>query len=324
MRDIIYDEGINLEGTDLWFDSKKSVNLNIISNANITDLSQHDRIITTPETAKLIEKKVKESNILICPYNRPFNLGKLRVELIPSGYSLGAAQIIVEVDGTRILYTGDFKLRFSSTSRYIEMRRCDKLIMKCRYGQPKFLFPPDYEIMDKIVEFIKESFYFNYSPIIFVDPLGKAQDLIKFLGERNLVASVHREIFNKIKIYEHFGIEFANCEVFNPKNIKGKVIIFPISMRGAAAIEKIRKKRTCLIMGLAIENENLLKSVFKVDIAFPLSNHAGYDELLQYIEIVKPKEIFLIEGSCIEFSNKLNKMGYNAKPIENPVQLKLF
>ena len=58
--------------------------------------------------------------------------------------------------------------------------------------------------------------------------------------------------------------------------------------------------------------------------AYAMSNHAGYDELIQYVEIVKPKEIYLLEGQSVEFSNSLKSRGYNAKPIENQVQLKLL
>lgn len=170
--------------------------------------------------------------------------------------------------------------------------------------------------------FVKESLFFKYTPIIFIESLGKAQDLIQFLGEKKVHSSLHQEIFRKVKVYEKYGYSFINYEGFSTKDIKGKVLIFSINMRKSAYIKSIAKKRTCVVMGLALENENIIKSVF--DVAFPLSNHAGYDELIQYIEIVKPKEILLLEGSCIEFSNKLNSMGYNAKPVENPVQLKLF
>ena len=45
MCEVIYDEGIHLGGTDLWFDAKKKVNLSFISNANLSSVPHHDRII---------------------------------------------------------------------------------------------------------------------------------------------------------------------------------------------------------------------------------------------------------------------------------------
>lgn len=324
MCDIIYDEGIHLGGTDLWFDAKKKVNLSFISNANIPSVPHHDRIIATPETLKLIEGRTKNSIVLSCPYNRPFTIGKTKIELIPSGYSLGSSQIVAEIKDKRVVYTGDLKVRYSATSKFIEIRRCDVLIMKCRYGHPKFHFPPDEEVSEKIYEFIKESFYFNYVPVVFIDVFGKAQDLIHYLGNRNLKMSIHRSIYKYLEPYSGFGFEFKNAERFKSSDIKRKVLIFPIHRRTTKNIEKIEKKRTCVVTGLAVDNQNVIKSTFKVDSAFAMSNHAGYDELVQYVEIVKPKEVYLIEGFCVEFANKLKGLGYNAKPIENPIQLKLI
>ena len=61
MCDVICDnDGVHLGGTDLWFDAKKKVNLSFISNANLSPVPHHDRIIATPETLKLLEKKNKK------------------------------------------------------------------------------------------------------------------------------------------------------------------------------------------------------------------------------------------------------------------------
>ena len=91
MCEVLYDNGILLKGTDLWFDAKKKVNLSFISNANIPSLPQHDRIIATPETLKLIEAKTPDSIALSCPYNRPFSLGNIKdrthtLGLFPRGF----------------------------------------------------------------------------------------------------------------------------------------------------------------------------------------------------------------------------------------------
>jgi len=324
MSEVIYNEGIQLSGTDLWFDAKKKVNLSFISNANISSLPLHDRIIATPETLKLIESKTSGSIALSCPYNRPFTLGKVRIELIPSGYSLGASQIIAEFEGKRIVYTGDLKVRYSETSKFIEIRRCDVLIMKCRYGLPEYHFSPQEMVNKQIYEFSKESLYFNYTPVIFIDIFGKTQDLIIYLGNKNLKLSIHKSIYNYVELYSNLGFEFKNAEKFKAKDIKNKVLIFPLHQRAVKRIEQINKKRTCVVTGLAKGNEIIVRSTFKVDMAYAMSNHAGYDELVQYVEIVKPKEILLIEGYCVEFANKLKSLGYNAKPIEHQIQLKLF
>ena len=324
MCEVIYNDGIHLKGTDLWFDAKKKVNLSFISNANIPSLPQHDRIIATPETLKLIEGKTPESIALSCPYNRPFSLGNIKIELIPSGYCLGASQIVAEIDGKRIVYTGDLKIGNSPTSKFIEIRRCDVLIMKCRYGDPQFNFQPQEEICRQIYEFAKESLYFNYTPVIFIDIFGKAQDLVQYIGSRNLKLGVHKSIYNYIKLYEQQGFEFKNVEKIRSKNIKNKVLVLPLHGGKAKLLNKLNKKRTCVVTGLAKGNEKIVKSSFNADLAYAMSNHAGYNELMQYVEIVKPREIYLLEGQSVEFANSLKGRGYNAKPLESDIQLNLL
>ncbi len=317
-------DGIRLSGTDLYFDSLKKVPLSFVSNANKDSLPSHKKIIATPETIKLLGSKIKNSVILSCPYNQPFTLGKAKIELIPSGYILGASQMVVEEEGKRLIYTGDFKLRYSRTAEYIELRRCDILVMKCIYGLPKFNFPETEDVMDSILNFIRETLFDGKTPVIIVDQIGKAQDLISFLGNRSFDLSIHPSIVKYLKLYEEIGINIPDYENLKRKNLKNKVIIIPPYFRGADQIENIKSKKVCVVMGWSMDNGAFVRSTFKADIAFPLSNHAGYDELLQYVDIAKPKEIYLVEGFNIEFARTLNKYGYKAIPLKTPTQLPLF
>lgn len=324
MKEFIYDDGVRLAGTDLWFDAKKKVNLNFISSANISPVPRHERVIATPETLKFLESKTKNSIALSCPYNRPFSLGDFKIELIPSGFMLGSSQIVVERNGKRIIYTGDIKLRYSYTAKYIEIRRCDYLLLRCRYGISKYLFSPDRDVMDSIYDFVKESLYFDYVPVIIIDPYGKTQDLIQYLLENKFSLSVHRSILNALKVYEHFGYSFDNCSGINLKKIKGKVLLVPPHVRGSSLLDRIGKKRVAAVMGWCVDIENEIKEIFGADFVFPLSNHAGYDELMQYVQIVNPEKIYLLGTYSMEFSRSLKDMGYDAIPLDTPKQLKFF
>ena len=112
---IEYNKEINLKGTGLWFDSKKKAGLSFISNANIDKFTPSEKIIATPETIKFLDKKIKKSVVLACPFYRPFALGNLQVELVPSGHMLGYSQIIVDKDYKTLIYTGDINLNNTKT-----------------------------------------------------------------------------------------------------------------------------------------------------------------------------------------------------------------
>ena len=63
---------------------------------------------------------------------------------------------------------------------------------------------------------------------------------------------------------------------------------------------------------------------YGVDHALPLSDHADFDELLQTIERVAPKQVFLHHGYVNEFTETLRSRGITAQPARPEAQLSLF
>ncbi len=321
---IEYDQGIHLLGTDLWFDSKKKAKFSFISNANTGRFAPPEKVISTPETIKLIEGKIKKSVVLACPYYRPFTLGNMQVELIPSGYMPGSAQIAVSSGDETIIYTGDINLRQSSTAVPAHVKRCQILIMKCTYGAPKYVFPPAEQVIGALTEFIDSSLSSGSVPVILAEPVGKAQEIIVILSEKGYKLSIHKSIYKAVKIYEEFGIKFSNYELFKPKKVEGKVVVIPPHKGESKSIDRIKNKRVAVIIETAADEQSSVKKVFNADEAFPLSNHAGFDELLRYVELVRPEKVYLIHGHPTEFARTLQKRGYDAIPLEKPAQLKLL
>lgn len=321
---IEYDQGIHLRGTDLWFDSRKKAKFSFISNANTGRFVPPEKVIATPETIRLIEKRIKKSVTLACPYNRPFTLGNVQVELIPSGYMLGSAQIEVKKAGKTIIYTGDINLRESLTSEPAQVKRCQILVLKCTYGSPKYVFPSADKVMESLTEFIDDSFSSGAVPVLLAEAVGKAQETIKRLSEAGYKFGVHKSIHKALKIYEEFGIQFPNYEVFKPKKTEGRVLVFPPLKGESKDIDKIRDKRVGIVIESAPDELASIKQVFNADEVFPLSSHAEFDELLQFVEFVRPEKVYLIHGHPTEFARALQKRGFEAVPLEKPAQLKLL
>jgi len=60
---------------------------------------------------------------------------------------------------------------------------------------------------------------------------------------------------------------------------------------------------------------------YQVDAAFPLSDHAGYDDLRKYVEMVNPKRVLTLHGSASEFARDLRESGIEAWSLVSPDQL---
>src|SRR5690348_7431391 len=98
------DDGLHLANSILWLDSQDSGDLSFLSSATTSFQPKVPQVIATEETIKILEAYRKKPNALVCQYNRPFSIGRLKMELLPSGCVLGGASLYVETDKGRILY----------------------------------------------------------------------------------------------------------------------------------------------------------------------------------------------------------------------------
>src|SRR5690606_38073060 len=97
-------DGLHLANSILWFDSKESGDLSFLSSATQNFQPHVPQVIATEETVRILEAFRRKPRALICQYNRPFSIGPLKMELLPSGVVLGGASLYVETEKGRLLY----------------------------------------------------------------------------------------------------------------------------------------------------------------------------------------------------------------------------
>jgi len=349
---IEWQNGIHIKGTNFWLDARKKVDFSFISHAHIDHAVRHKEILATKETARLYEHRFGKAKFNILEYNEPKRFDSayggthptygpkfvkpkseegIKVELFPSGHILGGAQILLEIGGVRIVYTGDFNLRKCLTAKKAEIKKCDILIMESTFGLPRYIFPDRKEIIDQITEFVDQALSFGQVPIFLAYSLGKAQEIMKILGNQGYKISVHKAIFKIAKIYEEFGVRFKNYEHYPAKSgqttarlggsaygrqaedLEGKVLVVPPYLRGSPMIEKIPKKRIAILTGWAIDSGS--KGWFNVDEAFPLSDHADFSELMEYAKLAEPQKVYTVHGFP-EFPDFLRQEGFDAEQLK--------
>jgi len=321
---IEYNDGIHLKGTGLWFDSKKKAELSFISNANVYKFAPPEKIIATPETIKFLKKKIKKSVLLACPFYRPFSLGNLQVELIPSGHMLGSSQMVVDIGEKTLVYTGDLNLKKLPTTELAYSKKCDVLVMKATFGLPQYIFPTFENSIQPLIKFIEDTLSSNSTPVILVEALGLGQDIVKALGENGFKISLHKSIYKVTKIYEDFGVHFGDYELLKSTEIEERVVIIAPDKIESDNLNKTKKKRLAIIIESGGEDIYSVKSKFNADEVLTFSSLAGYNELLEHVEKVSPEKIYLVDRHANEFAKALEKKGYEARALEKPTQLNLL
>src|SRR5438067_2257384 len=86
-------------------------------------------------------------------------------------------------------------------------------------------------------------------------------------------------------------------------------------------LEKIPRKRVAMISGWAVDPNAIYR--YQVDAAFPLSDHADYDDLLRYVELVGPKRVFTLHGFAAQFARDLRARGIEAWALTEENQMEL-
>lgn len=303
---LTYSDDLYCPPLGLWLDPGRIKDFAFVSHAHADHTGRHKSIICTPATARIIEHRLQVQVDRIVDFREPISVGEGKLTLYPSGHILGAAQALVEWRDERLLYTGDFKLVPSRTAEPCEVVECDHLIMECTYGRPHYRFPDRKQVEKDLLQYIEEVFERKQVPVIMAYVLGRSQELLKLLTEAGLPVAVENRIFDMSKIYEEQGVTFGPYERFDPQDYRGRVLLFPPHLWKSPVVKNIRDRHTIAVTGWAVDGRQ--QAWYSTDKAFPVSDHADFDDLLRYIELAKAKKVSLIHGFQ-EFADHLQKIG---------------
>lgn len=290
-------------------------NVDFISHAHtdhITAAKKSQKVLSSIETAELIESVY---NISV---NR-FEPDEKGIQLLDSGHMFGSKQLYIEdyENGRSIIYTGDFQMQESNISKPIEIKQADIAIIDSTYSNPKVRFPDRQEIIENIILWVTNKI--NNGIILFsAYRMGKAQELIKIMNKAGIKPVVTKKISDVNKVYERNGVSLAYSSVCNPDFESGEIsdhnfvgITEERNVRILAEkLEKAYKRKiyTAVATGFA----EIFR--FNTDVQFPLSDHADFYQILEYISEVQPKKIYTY-GKSKEFLTKsLAESGYDASP----------
>jgi DNA ligase-1 len=257
----------------------------------------------------------------VLPFGEKRGVHGLDLMLLPAGHIFGSAQCFLFADDETLLYTGDFKLRPGKSAERAQWRHADTLIMETTFGLPRYRFPPTEQVIDQIVAFCRETIEAAQVPVLLGYSLGKAQEILCSLDGAGLTPMLHGSVYRMTRIYEHFGQSFCNYVRYNANEVAGKVLICPPSTNRSQMLEKIPHRRVAMISGWAVDPNAVYR--YGVDAAFPLSDHADYDDLIRYVELVQPRRVFTLHGFAAEFASDLRMRGVEAWALSEENQMEL-
>jgi DNA ligase-1 len=255
------------------------------------------------------------------PFGERRSIRNVDVMLLPAGHIFGSAQCLVFAGEQTLLYTGDLKLRPGRSAEQAEWHRADTLVMETTFGVPRYRFPPTKEVIDRMVAFCSETIDAGEVPVLLGYSLGKAQEILCALEGAGLSPMLHGSVYRMTRIYEQLGQSFCKYVRYNRNDVAGKVLICPPTANHSPMLEKIPRKRVAMISGWAVDPHAVYR--YQVDAAFPLSDHADYDDLLRYVNLVQPRRVLTLHGFAAAFASDLRARGLEAWALSEENQMEL-
>ena len=324
MIQVRYERGVYLPSHDLWLDPWEPKRFAFVSHAHSDHIAPHEEVVLSERTAHLMQARMPGTRTEhVLPFGEQRRVHDVDLTLLPAGHIFGSAQLFLSNANETLLYTGDFKLRRGRSAEAAEWRQADTLIMETTFGLPRYQFSPTEKVIEQIVAFARDAIEDGAVPVLLGYSLGKAQEILCSLDGAGLTPMLHGSVFQMTRIYEQFGQSFCKYLRYNKNDLAGKVLICPPSASHSPMIEKIPRKRVAMISGWAVEPNAIYR--YQVDAAFPLSDHADYNDLVRYVDLVKPKRVLTLHGFAAEFARDLRQRGIEAWALsdENQMEFKM-
>jgi len=305
-------EGIYAAGIDLWLDPAQARPNAWLSHAHGDHArGLHSNAIATPETLRIYRLRWPEDegipqSLHPLRYGESTTWNGARLTAIPASHIVGAAQLLIEYQGERVVYTGDIKLRAPICGISTQIVPCDRLIIESTFGLPVYHFIDAAEARGRIEEFARECFCDGISPVFVGYPLGRGQEIVHTLCAAGLPVAVHGAIARLIPAYEAAGYAFPGWKPYSATDLKGTALVVVPTFR--AQIEaKGTKFRLAYVSGwAALDNARNRSGAEEL---IPYSDHADFEELLAIVDGSGAREVDVVHGYTEVFAQILNSRG---------------
>lgn len=281
--------GLYCHAGDFYLDPGKGVGRALISHAHGDHaVPNNSEVYCTGPTKSIMDYRhgIKLfTNFKVVEYGRPFKANDVKVTFYPAGHMLGSAQILMEYDGERYLYTGDFKIQADASCEPFEFQECDHLITETTFAKPEYDHPDPEKVLQELASE-------KVNVVIGAYSIGKAQRITRILTEKfsRIPVYIHPEIIDYHKIYAKHGIELGEWLPYRRNEFKEQAQSFYI----VSPSQFTRFSR----------NKNVLKvfatgwkqSYFACDRVLPISDHADWSDLLLLIDRTKAKKVYTVHG----------------------------
>ncbi len=310
---IKHQNGITIEKNNeqIILDPSKQMSNGIVTHGHLDHLVK-DSYMTPPTLDILgVRKGERRGNEIL--YGFPHEINGFEVTLYPAGHVFGSAMVQVE----DVLYTGDFNPYGGKTCKKAAPYDCETLIIESTYGKSEYRLPPKEEVTEDLKAWTKQQV--EEGPVVFgAYQFGKAQEMISLLNEIDETPYTTEKIAEISEIYNSYD-QALDYKIWDEPSGNYTAVLPPGELKKPIG-EKVEKTKkdggtTAYLSGWCAFYP--FYNSMEIDAQFPFSDHAGFDELLDFVERCEPEKVYTVHGSPEEFAEKVESThGIEAEPLD--------
>ena len=220
----------------------------------------------------------------------------VEIEALNAGHMLGSAQFLVHTPLSTILYTGDINCVDTLTTKAAEPQECDVLVIEATYGSPTYRFPSRHQVYSEMVEWTLYTINQGTLPVFHVYAAGKAQEVVRLFNlytKIPVVVSPKLDGVNRAHARSGLGLEWKVSDSKEGRDLlkNGPCVYLTTPSTNGNGLAELTSRRIAraYATGWAM-------SYWRGDAGFPLSSHADFDQLVNYIKGCKPKNVYVFTG----------------------------
>jgi putative mRNA 3-end processing factor len=335
----VYRAGVRLAGTVVACDAAAGGDLVFLSHAAVLGArgrralphvgGSRRQIIATEATLALLGPfgERLRAQTLVVPFGRPFALGDLRLEIFPSGFMPGAASLLCEREGRRLVYSGpvgqvdDGGQVGQPGDGRAELRAADALCIDARFAAREIVFPGRAAAEESLRAIACER---AGAPLFLIEPPALAPVIACILGAAGVPLRAHRSILDAVAAFRQVDprSSYPQVQRFAGRLAENEALLWPADARLPSQGGQVRARPSVLVSPRAASAAAGARWGGAHRLTFPWG--ADFAQLARYVAATGASEVALVGAPDDELAELLRERGLSAYRIGPPRQIDLF
>jgi putative mRNA 3-end processing factor len=294
--------GLYCEPGDFHIDPHTAVDRAVITHGHGDHARPgHDAVLATPETVEIMKVRYgpgSAGHFDTAGYGETQRINGVDVRLAPAGHILGAAQIVLEWQGSRAVISGDYKRAVDPTCASFEPVICDVFVTEATFALPVFRHEQATSETQRLVASIAGQP--ERTHLLGVYGLGKCQRMIVLLRQAGYDQPIylHGALVALCNLYRRLGVNLGDLrpvgEAPRGEDFKGALVLCPPSALNDRWSQRFADPVTAFASGwMRVRGRARQRGV---ELPLVVSDHADWPELLDTIRETEAGDVWVTHG----------------------------